>query len=542
MLEERRSTILANVERYRHVVEELNVSSREEMRSIIEGTKFIRLDEEEIAGWEKFLCESEESARALAAQKEKIKELLQAQNGKSIAQRVLSEYQEKMENDHWNFKERESYILDVLCVLPDRIKEWKNVADAQKKLSENPAIQSLTATEIPKIDLFRNRVQFLNLPYPERRALVDQVQALLNVRKMGQEKQQKAIFEELDTWRKAGFMHPSKVHVWMLRIFDGKRSTAEVAAFMGNVVYPYMDRWVAARQEYDRLEEAMNATDTPRGFQRLTLDQFLLRSYKKKTSYLSLAWARMKDPDGSLEQNKELSALKLRTRHHIDTEDWEEAEKDLRTALTLAPNDAELRSMQLFITNHRPKNDAAEKKEQPDPHQILKDMRDIVTALPPEVQMLYQKALTRGPAVFGRLTQVMYNRVWLHDVAGWNPQIEEERIAYVRATKQQGKGILLDLNAGAGGMNSDDVLRQIQEHASENAGKSAPRLSSDEYWGYWTSVIPDISVDRQRSIVQRDHYRLKRGLRALHEADYVYTISDGLTRKDGRVAADKNEH
>ncbi len=539
-LEERREKIIRQVREFAHeTFHKLGAASRQETETLLQGVEYLKLDEQEITGWEQF-CDERLTAMLESAQQlyfDQFMDPLLGELGKTISTRVIEDLNRKFKDENVDYKAKEQYIR---FTLPKRIKEWRALKTRRDELKNKPLFTSLTTTLVPRLEDFLKEEKFIDLKYPDRKGLTDQVEAAMNALKRHQEKQYADIHAELTTYaQEEEIMHASKVGMWLKRIFDGKRTPEEINTYMEQVVRPFVRNWREAMYGSEKykgfmdLEEAFDMHGVPRGLQRKSKDQFLLMSYKQKTSYLALAWTRIHDPDGSLEKNKELSTLKLRIRHNLDTEDWEGAEQELVSAQRIAPDDSELRSMQTFLNDHRPDEKQAEKQEQPEPHALLQEMREIITAIPGPLQPLYQHALTDGPAVFGRLTQVICNRVWLHDCAGWNTLIERERIEYLRATKQQGKGILLDLNA----QNGDSILRQIREHADEKAGKTAPGLSADEHWGYWTSVIPqDVTINRQREIVHNDHYRLKSGLRALRQMGYVYTMSGELTRMDGTVA------
>ncbi len=543
LLEERREAIIAEVRAFtQFTFEELGAASKQETDLLLEGTKHIKLSEEEIAGWERF-CEERLSAMKASAQKlyyDQFMDPLLAELGKTISRRVIEDLNKKFRDPNAHYKAKEDYIR---YTLPERIREWRALKQRRDSLTKNPRYASLTPSLVPRLKDFAEEERFIDLKYQERKGLTDQVEAALTALDRRQEQQYASIHDELKSYVQEDIMHASKLGSWLKRIFDGNRSPEDIAAYMQQVVRPFAANWREAMfgskkyKGFIDLEHAFQKHGVPRGLQRKSKSQFLLMSYKQKTSYLSLAWARMKDPDGSLEENKMLAAHKLRIRHRLDTEDWEDAEAELQKAMAIAPEDVELRSMLTFLDEHRPKNAQPEKQENPDPHKILDDIRTMVRKIPSPLQSLYQQALMEGPAVLGRLQQVVYNRVWLTDVAGWNPTIESEYIARLRATGRQGKGYLLDLNS----RNGSDILSQIRDHADEQAGKTPPRFSSDEHWGYWASVIPEeVTVDTQREIVRNYHYHLKRWLRQLHSMGCAYTMSGNLTRKDGSIVPHLN--
>lgn len=522
-LERRRKKIVDQVRSYAHATfDEMGAASKRETEELIEGVKHIALDEKEISGWEDF-CENrlqdmQESAHRLYH--EQFMGPLLDELGKTISRRVIEDLDRKFHDENANYKERESYILSVL---PKRIEEWRKVKNRRDELVKDPRFTSLTAKHVPKLAAFKDEKQFIDLTYPERKGLVDAVKAALSTLDHLEDRHAE-IRAELESWCEQGFMHPSKVGTWMRRIFDGKRTAEQINSYMKQVVRPFAKSWEKARKDFDDLEDAFEAQDTPRGFNRLTLDTFLLLSYKQKTSYLSLAWVSLNDPEGNLEQNKQLAALKLRIRHNLDTGDWEGADEELRAAARISPKDRELLSMHRFLKDHRPKT-KKEKKESPDPEKVLGELRDIVRSIPAEIQGMYVLTMSDGLAVHGRFQQLMGNRIWLHEVAGWDEATERKRLAYVHATGKQGKGNLIDMKT----QGEDSVLRQVREHANDSAGKTPPNLSADEYWGYWSTLFPSLSYEAHCRIVKGYHYRLKSGLRMLQKLGYRFTMTGSLT-------------
>jgi hypothetical protein len=81
-----------------------------------------------------------------------------------------------------------------------------------------------------------------------------------------------------------------------------------------------------------------------------------------------------------------------------------------------------------------------------------------------------------------------------------------------------------------GSMGSDEILSQIEAHGDDLAGSDAPALNGNEQWGFYATLIPPIPLDTYRSIIQHQHYPLKKALRELHEQGIPFRMT-GTTRK-----------
>jgi len=397
---------------------------------------------------------------------------------------------------------------------PKIISNWKDVAEKRDDMIALAAKKGLTAKEIPELSKLE-KSSFLSMHYLARKDQVARVKALILAYDKNKVPFIGFIQKELESWAKEGIMHASKVGEWMERVMD----SSDPESFASKVLYPFKSNWQAVRQDFDRLNTAMDKEGIPRGFRPVKPDQFLLMNYKQRTSYMSLAWIRLENAE---EADKKLAALKLRVRHNLDTKDYEGAQEDLDIALSECPTDRELLSMQTYLASQEEETeeDEAKEKESPDPAKLVDEMRQCLDTIPnPKVWNIYNKALSSGSGVFNRLTQVWGNRVWLHEVANWDEEEEQKQLAYLRATKQQGKGILLDMDT----MGEEGVLSEISSHADTGGGKTPPNLSADEHWGYYASFIPPIPYNEHLSIAKNVNWRLKKNLRELNRLGYVFT-------------------
>lgn len=397
---------------------------------------------------------------------------------------------------------------------PKLLANWQAVAEKRDDVLKLAEKRGLTGKDIPELGILLSKDLFLSRNYFMRKDLTSRVKALILAHDKNKKPFLTFIRKELEGWADEGIMHRSKVGEWMERVMESDNPEA----FASKVLYPFKKNWEAVRQDFDRLNSAMDVEGIPRGFRPVQPDKFLLMNYKQRTSYVSLAWIRL---EGAAEEDKKLAAYKLKIRHNLDTEDFEGAEKDLAVAFSIKADDRELLSMQEYIASHKPEKEEDENEEEsPNPQKLADEMRQCLdTITDPKLWSVYVKALSSGPAVFNRLSQVMGNRVWLHEVANWDEAEEQKRLAYLRSTKQQEKGILLDMEL----MGEEGVLSEISSHADSGGGKTPPNLSADEYWGYWATFIPSIPYSQHQSIVKNVNWRLKKNLRELNRLGFSFS-------------------
>ncbi len=536
-LENRRAAIIRSVRDYAHATfDELHAASRRQTEELLQGAMHIKLDEEEIRGWEDF-CEQELAAMQKTAHTlyhEKFMDrLLDAYNQDVISLRVVKELDEKFRDENANYKARESYILSIL---PQRIETWREVKEQRDRLLKHENFSKLSRKQVKDIDIFLNGKKFVDLKYPARKGLADAVEAALRAMENDMEERHESAQKELERFVKQGYMHPSKVGPWMKRIFDCTTSD-EVDGFVKKIVRPNARRWQEACKRFDELEQEMDTHGTPRGMQRIKRDAFLLKSYTQKTAYLSLLELRLNDVP---EHNRTIAALKLSIRHNLDTEDWEGAEEELREALQIKPTDRELRSMHTFLRTHRP-TEGKKQKENPDPQKILDDMRSSIHAMPADLQWLYSRAAMDGRMTFERMLQISYNRVWVteHNYANQaQDRLNAESDHNKSMTKhymEEGHSRLFERNIVDGDTAAESAIRdhctKPQMLYTGSMGREAllqkvHRNALNWGFGYWTTLIPtNVDYAIHRGIVKEHHYKLKSGMRMLDKMGYRYTTS-----------------
>ena len=545
---QRRADIVRQVRAYAHATfDELHAASRKQTEELVQGAEHIPLNEKEIRDWEDFcahrLTAMQESAHSLFYD-QFMDRLLDECNKGVISVRVVQDLSQKFRDEHADYKARESYIQSIL---PKRIEEWRKVKRQRDRLLKHRNLPSLTNAQVLNLKLFLNEKSFLDLKYPERKGLADAVEAALTACDQGMELRHEEARKELEGYVHQGFMHASKVGSWMLRIFKKNSTPEEIDLFMKKVVRPNALRWEEARDKFLDLEETMDKNGTPRGMPRISLEEFLLKTYKQKTSYLSLLELRLEDIP---EKNQRLAALKLSIRHNLDTEDWEGAEEELRDAMRIGPDDRELRSMRAFIRNHRP-NNGTKQKENPDPTKILEDMRTMIHAMPTDLQWLYTRAAMDGPLVFNQLLRLSYNRVWVHE-HGYATQAadvqnaeDEHNKTLTRHYMEEGHSRLFERNIIDGDTSAEGAIRDkctkpqmlyVGSMGKEATLRKIRKNAEDWGFGYWTTLIPDgVDFSIHRSIVKEQHHRLKSGMRMLDRMGYRYTSSGEPVKKASAI-------
>jgi hypothetical protein len=537
-LEDRRRAIGEQVRDYvRETFDELHAASRSETQVLLEGVKHIKLDEEDISGWENF-CKENLQAMARSAHtlyhSQLMDPLLRAYNDHVISKRVIEELDRKFRDDGVDYKDKETYVL---YVLPERLKEWRLVKAKRDRLAKDARIKELTSSRVPGLTVFLNPRAFAELKFPERKSLADRVEAALDAKEIGADGLYDEARDELKGYADQGIMHPSKVGVWLGRIFRNRRKPEEARQIIEKILRPNAERWAEVRAEFDRVDTEL-AKDVPRGFNRLSDDAFLMLDYRKRTTYCSLAWVRLENVE---ETNKQLASLKLRARHELDTEDWEGADETITNALQLSGDNRELLSMQAYLRAHR--SDESEKKGEkpnPDPQKLVEELRTIVSLVPDAVQPMYIEALQKGPEVFYRLLQVFFNRVWCEENGHLNREKERKQSQsewnkeQTRKYAEEGHSEKLEHNILDGDTAVDSAIRDdcskpqllyMSSMGQQSVMKKIEMNAGNESFGYWTTIIPPLSYNSHAFMVKNLHYPMKSRLRTLISTGHHFTMS-----------------
>ncbi len=545
-LAERRDKIIENFQTYFRVTyDELHAASTEETEELRTGLAHINLTEEDIAGWESF-WEVRAQAMMQSAQKlyhnELMDRLFEAYNQqpRAVSMRIIKELSDKFKDPNVNYKQKENYVQKKL---PGYITEWKKVARERREVLKDPQLKTLTSRDVQNVGAFLDEEQFLNLKYPKRLALLQEVRAILSARKKGpdMERSHKAVRKKLESLAGGAnsIMAPSKVSKWMDRIFSHFDTPEEVEEFLnGTFEAFYVRNWTKVRLQFDANEQAMKKWGTPRGFPDVDLDTFLEWPYEKREAHVEEGRWRLQE---GKEQHTSLKNLKMRIRHFLYTEDWEGAEETIEEAKSLDPQDLELISLESYLRHHKP-SDAEVLKMVPNPQKTLDDMRTMLKQIPEPYQTMYRAALEDNDLkILSRLMQLTYNLIWVKEHGHWTEEkgvVDSESQFHREQTKERmkdGHQRMLEVNIIEGETEDTAAVRQQNtspqivymgdsQGAARTMYESVRNRRDDEMYGYWTTLkAKNISYDKQREIVKNFHYPLKSGLRTLLKQNVRFT-------------------
>jgi hypothetical protein len=507
---------------------EMRVASTQESQRLIEGLDHLELDQKEIDGWKMYvrgtMRRQLQSASILVSERERwALRLKEARQDKVISQRVYERKMDELFSTNIDYKDREEYIY---MTLPKRMEAWQKVKDLRDKLVRHKHIDTIRSTSIPNIEKLFDAEDFVNLGWEERKELVERVDAQLSARQNNIESLMPGVQAELEGFRDEGILHRTKVSTWMQRIFTRNNTEKGVKDYMKKDMMKTAHAWRTVRAKFDGINRKFADEGIPQGWNVATTNEFLLWHYNQRTSYCTQADIRLRNVE---ETDKRMATIKLHIRHNLDSRDWIGAERDINLALNIRSDDPELLSMKDFLVCHRNDEPEANKEHEQtsrSPEELHDIIRSTLSQIPSPLHSLYARAAEKGPHVLNRLLQVISNRKWLYDVARVTPEREAEMIATVRASEDPGQSTILDM----GSMGSDEILSQIEAHGDDLAGSDAPALNGNEQWGFYATLIPPIPLDTYRSIIQHQHYPLKKALRELHEQGIPFRMT-GTTRK-----------
>ena len=441
------------------------------------------------------------------------------------------------------FKEVE-YFVDHQ--FPQFVEEWKKVAHERKELLRDSRIRALHTDDVPALAQFFDEETFLNLKYAQKKDLLANIRAALRGSSLDIHTLYSDVHEKLRTWSSGPnrFLSPSKVGIWLERIFSGNHSAKARCEFIRGTLEVYRKEWMKLRAQFDVIRKEMRTKGIPQGFWLVELDEFLSWHYLQRRSYIAEAFGRL----GGVHEKEEpeLQYLKMDIRHDLDSKDWDGAERLICHAKKKYPGDLDIASMTTFLEHHRADN-PKEYDATSDPQNILMEMRSLVAKLPSSLQGLYIQALREGYPVFRALTVLMYNRVWLHEKGRYLSESTEVEQAKNTENKHQTRAYMtaghsedIEYNIVSGDTAKDGAIREEDPTAQvvfmgsggcEAVLSHARKQRHNQEDGargflYQTSVIPtEVSYPTHKQIVDHYHYPLKRGLRLLEEQNLSFTLS-----------------
>lgn len=459
--------------------------------------------------------------------------------GKWISRESALRWQSRLESTEMQHWEKETFLKKEF---PALFQNWKKVGEEREEVLNMAKKHGITGKDMPELNDVLNKESFLDLHYLSKVDKVATVKALILARIKNKEKFLGLIRKELEDWAKAGWLHKTKIGPWMKRVMESD----DPEAFASKILYPFKNNWMETRQDFDRLNKALDGQGIPRGFRPVNADRFLLMDYKQRTSYCALAWIRL---ENAKEEDKELASLKLRIRHNLDTEDWDGAATDLRAAMKIRASDRELRSMQDYLRCHRmdKKEDSDEPKEQveqevSDPQKLVDELRGILQHIPGSLRWLYEHAAMDGVETLACLQQIVGNGPWAVE-HGYTSEADKVRNMYDKHNREMTKKGEIDGVAHViveGETATEDVINDDCDSAQYlymgKMGRDAVlqkvrKNANNQTFRYWSILASDdISYDKQSEIVRNWHYPMKSKLRALNSSGHRFTLSGSVTK------------
>jgi hypothetical protein len=507
-LQDRKNRIIDEVRRYAYeTFNELHAFSRAETDELVQSAENMRLDAQEIAGWERFVDQGIDRQRESAHKlyhEEFMDTMLRAYNEtpRIISLQSIGEWDERFKRENVHYMQRKEFIHNKL---PTYIENWRRVAKRRGELLKNPACKKLSAADIPDIDKFFDEETFLNLHYNERSGLCAMVQAALSA---GGSRMQEFYGKAKDMLQRAandGVIAKGKVGTWLERIFESKADPALIEAFVSGKgdlpLATLIGRWRKVAEDFDTLQKRVDKEGKPPSFSFITKKKFLDMHYESRLAYLREAEHRMKDREIA-----GVPPLLLDIRRELDAKDWDSAEHligQVRRKELSAFDLQKLQSMEQFLRTQRKEQGVKSNTEHGDPHA---ELRSLIGELPAVVQPLFTKTAQRGEGAMRCLKSLWYNREWCRQ----HGHLSDEREELLRQRSRSDTERVVKQGHGKGYENNTleygtPAVRQYRgvwapQILHFNSGGEAPLLEMmvreqhNHAFKYWTTLVPQ-SVD-----------------------------------------------
>lgn len=435
------------------------------------------------------------------------------------------------------------------------IPDWMKTADKRDAVLSRAKAKKISSKDVPALAKLQDGKTFAALKFQDKQGLIDEVDAAIDAQEKKMPTLHREVQAALSDLAAEGILHPSKVGVWMKRLFGHFTSEKEIRSFLdGQFENHYVKNWRSAREQFDTLAKHMKKDGEPRDFTVVDADQFLRWPYKRRASYLE-SLKQALGSEHAPESDEKLKHAKMDIRHFLHVKDWEGAEEAIAQAKKIDPYDSELASMSHYLDTQRDdqKTDAERASEiSPNPQKVVENLRTNIKLLPVPYQQLYIPAIEHGDVVLlARLMQMTGNLVYLKEHGFWDEQKgvkDSENEFHKEQTKsyiEEGHEKSLEINILDGETEEKEAIRGrcvspqmlYMEHSSDAISavyRKTEERKDDATYGYWTTLkANNVTYEEQRQMVKMLHYPIKQDARFLKKHNIRFTMSGPVQFQHG---------
>lgn len=527
--------------------DKLHVASEAETEQLRQGLMKIGLSEEEIGEWEQYRDEvaerQRESARELSTKLHA--QLNHANEEHYITRESKQRWIDRFEDPSLNYKAKEYFVTHQL---PSYLAAWERVAKKRVKLLNDPRFKALTKADVAELETFRHGKDFLDLHFEKRADVNARVEAAMTAKARGIEHLHNKAKSYLETAASAGAINRDKVGRWLMDKLQKFPTAMALQDYVEHQLPEYIKACIKLRTEFDWVEAQMKEKSVPQGFNRLSLQKFLLLSYNQRRSYVEQAKQRLNLTEAP--SPREMENVKLGIRHALDTKEWDEAEDLLQNARKLFEQGKgvdrdrfELDSMERYLREFRTK-EQQEQQPMKDAHETLEQMRAAYAQIPDPLKPLYLSAMN-DPSKLGAIAACTYNRIWCREHGYLTDDREEEleqsatsETQTLAKKKHNKKGLDNVMLGVVTDQQHDPAVRRYDEgewgptiiHMPPNTHQhfeSILESRKENYaFRYWTTLIPtNVTYEQQSHLVKNVNWVLKRGAKKLQEQGLTFTLT-----------------
>lgn len=275
---------------------------------------------------------------------------------------------------------------------------WKKLDHDRTLVLNKAKTAGVTARELPELATLERADLFLAKKFPERRSLVDEIDAKIEAVSNGKIvflRQMEARLRPASTGADR-YLHPAKVGAWLKKIAHDPVSYTE------KTITSYLQDWQQARTQYDALKQEYDRYDHPDGCAPLPLNAFLAESYESRLIILNEWQNRLKAAKRL--QQEECCALEhdiVTIRRAMDLKDYEHAERLLHALRATHPDDTDVQSITQHLTVLRERvatNDTDTEEDGVRTQEARKALQTMASGVPTVLTKYYAHLLQNGSA------------------------------------------------------------------------------------------------------------------------------------------------
>ncbi|TSC79154.1 MAG: hypothetical protein G01um101425_791 [Candidatus Peregrinibacteria bacterium Gr01-1014_25] len=490
------------------------------------GLAHVKLDEQEIREWERYLLETAPTAAQdmLASLN-----ILLATAGSQI---IGPKGKAKWERRFFTLSRPGKKKL-LTKELPNWIEKVRGVMSHRRKLTALPRVKTLPEEKVGRIAEFLNADAFIELTLGEQKSLIAEVEAALASKEAGKDTLYDETKNMLEDAAREGHFHPNKIGKWLKHAMTHPRPEE----YVGTTLPYFLACWKATAAEFDSVEaDVAKAVPRPR-----LAPKNIFLSWSHAACRAELARVRSALGVDTKERGTARDDEKLLIRQAMARKDWDGARAQIAALRKAYPNDASVAALADVVAAHpaaqEAPDSAADKRSN---EEIRASINAQMDNLPTSVRTAAIRCAELGNGAITTYWDLLYNRGRAKERGYTNDSVERQDAQSewhreeTERRMRDGHEYALEKNIIRGraedilAINDSPTHAQVlhtpdSPHAQNVVAEACHRNQQNGYFRVKTVVVPEnVPHARNQTLVSMAFPGIVRDLRSLQARNAQY--------------------